>query len=134
MLNDLFNLKVGWILSRHMPVVSQRFDIDYPAELQKICVVQTKEHSKSKSTKRREDHHGHSVVLPCYNLQIFNSLVKSRYDETRGHEEVHREHSPQRPREECSVQKIDVERSLRQTTHGCCSSLLLIKVGGYVIL
>ena len=36
MLNYLFNLKVGWILSRHMPVVPRRFDIDYPAELQKI--------------------------------------------------------------------------------------------------
>ena len=36
MFNDWFNLKVGWILSMRMPVVPRRFDIDYPAVLQKI--------------------------------------------------------------------------------------------------
>ena len=36
MINDWINLKVGWIVSMCMPVVPWRFDIDYPAELQKI--------------------------------------------------------------------------------------------------
>ena len=69
-------------------------------------------------------------------LPFRNSLVKSGYDEGRGQEEVRRESDPQRPREECSVQKVDVERPVRgATSHGrCCSILPLLKVGGYVIL
>ena len=41
-----------------------------------------------------------------------NSLVKSWHDERRWGEEVRRESNPQRPREERSVHKVDVERPL----------------------